>query len=280
MDTTIREAEISDWDNLKIFFDRVYRKNHPLQNKDFWNWQYGNSKHGRSFICIDINGVIVGHLGANFKENISWMINIFLDEEYRGKGIIRKLYALARNYYPLAATAANDAGLNLYRNMGWQRYYDLQRYVKIAPHLKEKFKIVVNPTSVNIDDLKFKEGHYFNQPGIVGVKLKNGSTGVSQQSLGGFRLVDINCEDISLLEREIWGLGYNWIDYITSWNDKKIKKLEKNNWKIDYKSVVPWRLDPVIEDYFCDITYLSEEPLKKGMIVNRTFSDHGRIGSL
>ena len=112
-----REATIEDWDKLFTFFSKVYRKNHPLQNKEFWNWQYGNSQFGRSLICLNDSGIIVGHVGASFGGGLAWIINVYLDEECRGKGILGKLYELARNYYPLAATAANEAGLGLYKNM-------------------------------------------------------------------------------------------------------------------------------------------------------------------
>ena len=63
----IRVAELGDWEKLKSFFLKIYRLNHPLQNKEFWNWQYGNPKYGRSFICLNENNEIIGHLGANFE---------------------------------------------------------------------------------------------------------------------------------------------------------------------------------------------------------------------
>jgi hypothetical protein len=126
--------------------------------------------------------------------------------------------------------------------------------------------------------LIISETNYFKQPGIKGICLLDGSTAVSQEEVGGLRAVDIN--DVELLEKEAWKLGYNWIDYITSWNDLKTKNLEKNGWVLDYKSHIPWRLNPIEKDYFCDITFLSEECLDKKLIVHRSFSDHGRVGSI
>jgi hypothetical protein len=274
-----REATIDDWDNLFLYFSRVYRKNHPLQNKEFWNWQYGDSNYGRSLICINEEGTVVGHVGANFGGGIAWIINVYLDEECRGKGILGKLYALARNYYPLAATAANVAGLGLYKNMRWIRYYDLVRYVKINPSLSDiATEIVCSEITVNANHLISKETHYFQQPSIKGLVLNDGSKAVSQEKVGGLRIVEIN--DLQKLENQSWQLGYSWMDYITSWNDLNTRDLEKNGWVLDYKTVVPWRLDPIEKNYFCDITFLSEEPLDKEFIVHRSYSDHGRIGSL
>ena len=226
---TTREATIEDWKELFSFFSKVYRKNHPLQNKEFWFWQYGDKNYGRSFICLNDNGTIVGHVGANFGGGVAWIINVYLDEECRGKGILGKLYALARNYYPLAATAANEAGLGLYKNMRWIRYYDLVRYVKINPNIHNPtFKNVCQLIHSNVNNFIAKDTHYFQQPSIKGLLLDDGSRVVSQENVGGLRVVDIN--DLDQLENQTWQLGYLWMDYITSWNDLKTKDLEKNKW--------------------------------------------------
>jgi hypothetical protein len=274
-----REANIEDWDKLMFFFNRVYRKNHPLQSREFWNWQYGNVKYGRSFICLNDEETIVGHVGANFGGDVAWIINVYLDREYRGKGILGELYSLARAYYPLAATAANEAGLGLYKNMQWIRYYNLIRYVKINPSINNiTTDIVCKPVNVDVETLINNETHYFQQPSIIGVRLADGTTAISQKEVGGLRIVSL--ENLERLENEAWCLGYNWIDYITSWNDLVLKKLEKNGWVLDNKSIIPWRLNPIENDHFCDISYLSEKPLPNDFIVRRFFSDHGRIGSL
>jgi GNAT superfamily N-acetyltransferase len=274
-----RAATIDDWNELEKFFIRIYRPNHPLQDKKFWQWQYGDDKYGRSFICLNANNEIVGHVGANFGGGLAWIINVYLDEECRGKGILGRLYDLARAYFPLAATAANEAGLGLYRNMRWIRYYDLVRYVKINPYLENKsFTNVCRNISVDIENLISKDTHYFQQPSIRGIVLNDGSRAVSQEKTGGLRVVSV--ENLSRMQEQAWELGYLWIDYITSWNDLFAKELENDSWLRDYKSVVPWRLNPIEENYFCDITFLSEESLPKEFIVKRHYSDHGRIGSL
>lgn len=274
-----RAATIDDWDQLKKFFIQIYRQNHPLQNKEFWQWQYGDEQYGRSFICLNNNEEIVGHVGANFAGGISWIINVYLNEECRGKGILGRLYDLAREHFPLAATAANEAGLGLYKNMRWIRYYDLVRYVKINPALPKKdFQNVCKNVNVEIEKMIIKDTHYFQQPSIKGILLADGSRAVSQENVGGLRIESIG--NLPAMQKQAWELGYFWMDYITSWNNLKTKDLEKDGWLPDYKSVVPWRLNPLEENYFCDITFLSEEPLPKEFVVKRDYSDHGRIGSL
>ena len=275
----IREASIEDWTKLELFFKNIYRENHPLHKIEFWEWQFGDVKYGRSFIAINEKDEIVGHVGANFGGGKAWIINVYLNEECRGKGVLSRLYALARAYHPLAATAANEAGLGLYKNMRWYRYYDLVRYVKINPNLEDKsFANVCLPIQASVDSLIIRDDHYFQQPSIKGIQLKDDSTAVSQENVGGLRVVDI--KNLDQLEDHAFELGYLWLDYITSWNDLKTKDLEKNGWVLDYKSVIPWRLNPVEENCFCDITFLSEEPLDREFVVHRSFSDHGRIGSL
>jgi hypothetical protein len=163
--------------------------------------------------------------------------------------------------------------------MGGIRYYNLERYVKINPNISSLAKeTICNKITVELDQLIISDTNYFKQPGIKGICLLDGSTAVSHEEVGGLRAVDIN--DVELLEKQAWELGYNWIDYITSWNDLKTKNLEKNGWVLDYKSHIPWRLNPIEMDYFCDITFLSEECLDKKLVVHRSFSDHGRVGSI
>lgn len=275
----VREATIKDWERLLVFYKKIYRANHPLHKKEFWEWQYGDAKYGRSFICVNDKNEVVGHLGASFNAGLAWLMNIYLDANFRGQGIVGKLHELVRGYYPLVATAANETALGLYRNMRWIRYHDLVRYVIVNPRLEHKdFKSVCKKVNVEYSHLLDRSTHYFKQPGIKGLLFKDGSQAVSQENVGGLRAVQIkNCDTF---EERAWDLGYNWIDYITSWNDLEVKKLIKNGWTLDYKNVVPWRLNPVEENYFCDITFISENALDNEFVVQRHFSDHGRIGSL
>lgn len=275
----IREANLEDWVHLEYFFRKIYRVSHPLHTKEFWVWQFGNPEFGRSFVCINDFGQIVGHVGASFGGNISWIINVYLDEQYRGKGILSELYALARSYYPLAATAANDAGLGLYRNMRWHRYYNLVRYVKVNPSIQNPtFVKVCTSSEIEIEKYLIRDTQYFKQPGIRGLMFENKSRAISQENIGGLRVVDIT--DLSELEAKAWDLGYHWMDYLSSWNDLKIRELEMRGWVIDTKSIVPWRLNPIEAGYYCNVSFLSEEPLGFDFIVHRSYSDHGRIGSL
>jgi hypothetical protein len=275
----IREATIKDWDKLVQFFKKIYRENHPLYNKEFWEWQFGDEKYGRSFICLDDNGDVVAHVGASFENNLAWLMNLYVSKDYEGKRIPSKLYDLARLHYPLVTTAANKAALDMYQSMRWIRYHNLVRYVKINPAVTDlHINNVCKKIDVEVDGFIAKDIRYFQQPTIKGLLFADGSRAISQENVGGLRVLDIG--NIRELENKAWQLGYLWMDYTTSWNDTKTRKLEKNGWVLDYKSVVPWRLNPIEENYFCDVSFLSEEPIDKELIVKRSHSDHGRVGSI
>lgn len=276
---TVREATTKDWEKLLQFFKKIYRENHPLHNKEFWEWQYGDEKFGRSFICLDDYNQVVAHVGASFENNLAWLMNLYVDKNYEGKRIPAKLYDLARQYYPLVTTAANKSAIDMYQSMRWIRYHNLVRYVKINPIVTEmNIKNVCRKVSVEIDDFIKKDIRYFQQPSIKGLLFEDGSRAISQEDIGGLRVLDI--VNIKELENKAWQLGYLWIDYTTSWNDTKTRRLEKNEWILDYKTVVTWRLNPIEENCFCDVSFLSEEPIDKELIVKSSHSDHGRVGSI
>lgn len=275
----IREATIMDWDKLLQFFKKNYREFHPLHNKEFWQWQYGDEKFGRSFICLDDNEQVVAHVGASFENNLAWLMNLYVTKEFEGKRIPAKLYDLARQYYPLVTTAANKAALDMYQSMRWIRYHNLVRYVKINPIVTDiNINNVCKRVDVEVAEYIAKDMHYFQQPTIQGLLFEDASRAVSQEEVGGLRVLEIG--NVRALENKAWQLGYLWMDYTTSWNDTKTRRLEKNGWVLDFKIVVPWRLNPIEENYFCDVSFLSEEPIDKELIVKRSHSDHGRIGSL
>ena len=275
---TNKIATENDWEKLHTFFSRVYRPHHPLQNRDFWKWQYGNQNFGRSFVCLNEDGEIVGHVGASFGGGYAWIINVYLDAEFRGQGILGHLYQMAREYYPLAATSANKAGLGLYRNMGWYRYCNLQRYVLINPRWQSlPVDELIQPIAPEIH-FKKPDGHYWDQPCLASHQFADGSNAIVQVKQGGIRAVDIH--SLNHFTEQVWTHGFKWIDYVSSWNDKTNKTLENSGWALDYESKIPWKLDPLVENEMAEISYLSEEPLPKSFVVHRSYSDHGRIGSI
>lgn len=273
---TYHIASENDWEMLLKFYKKVYREHHPLQNLYFWRWQFGNEKYGRSFIACE-GDEVVAHVGANFREGYAWIINVFVKPEYRGRGILRELYGLARQLYPMTATNVNKPGLNMYRNMKWVRYCDLQRYVAINPMVKD-ITSLCNRVEIEAGWNTATGDYYWEQPGLNGFQLPDGSTAVDQSDVGGLRIIElVNPIDLVTL---CWEAGISWVDFVTSWNDPLCQKLEDIGWLCNNESPVPWRLNPVVYGKKDSIPFLSEKPMPNDFIVKRTYSDHGRVGSL
>lgn len=280
MSIHLKIATLNDWGKLYEFYCKIYRLRHPLQNLDFFKWQYDNPENGRAFIVCD-EEKIYGHMGIYFVDGFSWMLNLYLDPVLRGKGWLNKLYNKAKEFnFILAATGASEAGLEFFKKMGWVRYSNLERLININPafnkvkihELIRECRVLDNHTAF------FNEQLYWKQPGITGLQLSDGSTGVSQHNQGGFRFVDI-VNNIQA-EKEVWQLGYLWCDYITSWNNKQIAKLIASGWIPQNKISFPWFLSPVDYTKKFEVNFLSEEYFDKNFIIKRYHSDHGRVGSL
>lgn len=277
-DVALRVAKVADLPILQRFYVEAYGSNHPLTSTAFWHWQYGDAEHGRAFIAVE-NGHVVAHLGCSYDEGYSWMMNAFVVSSHRGTGLIQRLYDCARPFAPLVTTNANPPAIAMYRKMGWYRYADLERFVSIRPgfHPSQRQDFIAQ-TEVEGSIDQPSGSHYWRQPGLNGIVLEDGSSGVIQASVGGLRLVDIVDPDVAV--REAWARGFLWTDYVTSWNDPVISKLRRGGWLTSDASPIPWRLNPVIWDEPFHITWLSEKPVRPDLIVRRSFCDHGRIGSI
>jgi hypothetical protein len=273
MTAVCRFATSEDWPMLRDFYRIVYREGHPLHRQDFWRWQFGDRQYGQAAIVVD-GARVVGHLGATLAGGFSWIINCFLMEDYRGQGWLAQLYALTGSLAPNAATNINRAGMDMYRKMGWIRYADLVRFTALAPGIPREQAVA----QAHIARSAQPQGHrYWQQPGIVGTTLKDGSTAVVQAHLGALRVVHI--ADPAQLLAACWETGARWADFVTSWNDPLCRDLDrKHGWELG--DGVPWRVDPLVPGSKSDVTVTAQATLPPDLIIDRTFSDHGRIGSL
>jgi hypothetical protein len=274
----VRRATIFDYSSLYEFYEKVYPTNHPLKNIDFWKWQYGNPDYGTAYIVIK-NNRVHGHVGAYYSDGLAWIINVYLDDEIRGKGYLSQMYNLARDDYQyLGATSANSAGLGLYRNMGWIRYSNLERFLLINPaFMNDDITQIISPTQ-KFTLLSPSGNHYWEQPGINGHQLEDGTIGNMQFEIGGFRIIDI--KDTKKAIEGLWSLGVKWCDFVTSWNDKKITLLQKDGWLSNNEMKFPWYLNPIDINKQFNVSFLTENPLKNDFVCRRYNSDHGRVGTL
>jgi len=271
----VRVANVNDWPTLTVFYERAYREGHPIRNQSFWKWRFGTDGQGVALIATDSDSV-VGHVGVNLCGGVAWIIQTYLDEEWRGKGLLGRLYGLAGEFGPLAATNVNLAGQGMYRKMGWHELVSLERFVLVDPALKPK-NVVVEVKN-QIPWSAAGGHHYWNQPGIRGHVAPDGSSFVNALEHGGIRAIEIMEPETVL--GNMRSIGANWVDYATSWNDPLCEVLLQNGWVREEDAQVPWLLNPPVAGSRMNGKFFSREYFPPDRIIRRWDSDHGRVGTL
>lgn len=270
----VRIATVDDWPTLLNFYQRIYRDSHPLLDPAFWAWRNGDPRFGAAIIAIQSDQV-VGHVGVNLSDNIAWIINTYLEPEWRGQGLLRELYDAATAFGPLAATNVNRAGVDMYRKMGWHGLANLRRYViwdrDVDPNTLLE-PVIEQPTWP-----RATSHHYWAQPGLRGYVDSYGSTYSDSLKLGGLRAVSIVAVEAVLNEAR--SVGAKWVDYVTSWNDPLCRVIDMHDWVLDSDGPIPWLLDPILPSSRLSINVFSKDSIPAGRIIRRWDSDHGRIGS-
>lgn len=271
-------AEDSDWDKLWVFYKKAYRENHPLQNKEFWNWQFGNENYGRAIIGIYKNEIIA-HSGIVLFEDYIFSMNLFIDEKFRNGDIYLKLLDIVNQYRKQHfAVAVNNNTLPLLRLLKWYQYANLERRIIMHPdYINENISKILEPIEV-ITDLSKPEGHFWEQPTLKSIQLGDGSTAIIQNEVGGLRFVEI--KNVKKATQQAFEMGFKWCDYITSFNNPVLMKLDANKWKTESEFEIPWLLNPIEYESKSSITFLSKRPIDINFYINRTHADLGRVGSI
>lgn len=273
----VRYATAEDYPEMAEFFKIYYKPGHPLYKFEFWQWQYGNPERGSSILAINERGKIVGHMGCCKGGSLVWLMNIVVDRIYSSMGVITRFFDAAREYGPIAVAVANPAGQGVLQKKQWYRYADLQRYVLVNPKLANRpVEDWVQPLQLVKPVGQNPGGHYWEQPGLDGILMADGSTAVWQPYSGGLRIVDI--QNHAELAEQAWALGFNWIDYVASWNHPLCRVLEKAGWTA--RSALPWYLNPVDFNMIVPLNLFSEEALPRDFLFHRTYADMARVGSL
>lgn len=271
-------AEDSDWDMLLVFYKKAYREHHPLQNKEFWNWQFGNENYGRAIIGIYENE-IVAHLGIVNVDNYFFGINLYIDNKNRigdaYLNLIEIAFQLGNKH--IALSVSNDA-LPLLRIMKWYQYANLERRLITHPDYSNgSISKVLEPIKV-ITDLYKPEGHFWEQPTLKSIQMNDGSTAIIQNEVGGLRFVEI--KNVKKATQQAFEMGFKWCDYITSFNNPVLMKLDSNKWKTESEIEIPWLLNPIEYGSKSNLTFLSKTPIGINFYINRTHADLGRVGTI
>lgn len=273
----IKIAENSDWKILLNFYKKVYGIHHPLLNYEFWKWQYGNEEFGRAIIAIH-NNQVVAHLGIAINSDYAWHINLFVLEEYRNTSVLLNLFSIAKKFGKQGNLSANKEAVNLYRSLKWYQYADIERKLIINPtYSSDALEALLLPI-VTASNLNTPEGNFWAQPTLQSILFEDGSTAIIQEKVAGLRFVTIN--DVKKTTQEAFESGFKWCDFVTSFNNPILRKLEKNNWKSENEIFIPWLLNPIVKGSTSNITFLSKEPIDINFYIDRTHSDIGRVGSI
>ena len=271
-------AEDSDWERLFVFYNKVYRKHHPLQNQEFWNWQFGNENYGRAIIGIFENEIIA-HSGIVLFEDYIFSMNLFIDEKFRSGDVYLKLLDITNQYRKQHfAVAVNQNTLPLLRLLKWYQYANLERRLILHPEYKKSATVdVLEPIEINPLFPK-PIGHFWEQPTLKSIEFEDGSTAIVQNDVGGLRFVEI--KNVKKVTQQAFEMGFKWCDYITSFNNPVLIKLENNNWKLEDEIDIPWLLNPIVLGSKSNITFLSKTPIDLKFYVSRIHADLGRVGSI
>lgn len=271
-------AEKSDWNILLVFYKKAYRENHPLHDQEFWDWQFGNEDFGRAIIGIYENEVIA-HLGIILFEDCIFSINLFIDSKYRSGDEFLSLMDIANQFREQhIGVAVNQNAFSLLRLMKWYQYVNLERRLIIHPdYLDENIPKLLEPISFS-SNLPQPEGHFWKQPTLKSIQLDDGSTAIVQNDVAGLRFVDI--KNVKKATGQAFEMGFKWCDYITSFNNPILTKLEMNKWKTENELEIPWLLNPIVYNSKSNLTFLSKNALDINFYINRTHADLGRIGSI
>lgn len=271
-------AEDSDWNMLLVFYRKAYREHHPLQNREFWNWQFGNENYGRAIIGIYENEIIA-HLGILLFDDYIFSMNLFIDRNYRKGDEFLNLMDIANQFRKQhLGIAVNLNAFPLLRLMKWYQYANLERRLIINPdYVTETIPNILEPLAF-FSNLPTPEGHFWEQPTLKSIQFDDGSTAIIQNEAGGLRFVGI--KNIKKSTQQAFEMGFKWCDFITSFNNPIITKLEMNKWKTEREIEIPWLLNPIEYGSKSNITFLSRIPLDINFYINRMHADLGRVGSI
>lgn len=271
-------AEDSDWNMLVVFYKKAYRDHHPLQNRKFWNWQFGNENYGRAIIGIYENEIIA-HLGTLLFEEYMFSMNLYIDSNYRNGDEFLNLMNIANQFRKQhIAVAVNQNAVPLLRLMKWYQYTNLERRLIIHPdYVQETIPNILEPIDF-FSKLSKPEGHFWEQPNLKSIQFEDGSTAIVQNEVGGLRFVEI--KNVKKSTQQAFEMGFKWCDFITSFNNPILMKLDSNKWKAQTEIEIPWLLNPIEYGSKSNITFLSRLPLDINFHINRTHADLGRVGSI
>jgi GNAT superfamily N-acetyltransferase len=140
----IAQLQIEQMDELRDFLRLAYPHDGRKSDPHFLNWYYQQNPNVSIeripvWIAVD-NGKIVGQLatilvqlkaGGVYTKAI-WILEFILLQEYRGRGLGKRLVLAAREHYPTMITLGiNEASTRVFNSLGWVPLGAIHRYHKL-----------------------------------------------------------------------------------------------------------------------------------------------------
>ena len=144
MDCEIRQLQNNELERLTEFLQRAYPGEVRKASLPYLRWYYNQNPNVEPD-CLPVWAVakgnkIVGQLatipvqfkaGAAYTKAI-WILEFILLEEFRGKGLGKRLVLAAREKYPTMITLGiNEASTRVFTSLGWKPLGNIHRYHKM-----------------------------------------------------------------------------------------------------------------------------------------------------
>lgn len=141
----VRQFELSEKDALLDFLRVAYADNPRMSDRRFWDWHFLENPYVEKnnlpiWIAVEKNE-IVGQLAAtpvklkvgDAEKNAIWILDLVVRNDFRRRGLGKKLVALAEDFSPLGLgmNTAEQHSTALLESMNWKMFGRIPRYNKL-----------------------------------------------------------------------------------------------------------------------------------------------------
>lgn len=141
----IEQMKMSDKDEVLAFLRKVYPTSPRLSDEAFWNWHFPESPYcdpdDLPIFLARVGGRLAGQVGSlpvEFNANgetvrAVWMLDMIVDEEFRRRGIAKKLANAVEDFCPfmLGVNTTKQHSSDVLKSVGWSVFAKIPRYQKM-----------------------------------------------------------------------------------------------------------------------------------------------------
>lgn len=269
-------ATVDDYSEILPFYAAYFPEKHPLFHAPFWEWMFTNPEYGQCIIAKNEFGEIVGHVGAVKGGGLVWLVNILINRQYSGKGVVSLLFETARKFGDLGVAVANESGSGLLRKKKWIEHDHLRRMIWIHPSMSGNMNAsLFIPLHVEFM-LPKAEGYFWEQPFLESVQLPWGDVAAVSRRSGGIRWVTVDEPDLCAA----WAEQNNilWMDWVGDTKNETASRIAIKGWR--ELPEFPWFLDPLDLSRKVELNLFTEKPIPEDLRFLRTYADMTRVGMI